>query len=197
MLKLFIKSHDISDGCISFYIWVRAWLHKLVSPLKLAEKKKNQPQVFFFNPSAPLIGSVDSTICQEINLDFLEKFSKVLSFSRERGWHFQLLLGDKRSIAGSSFCVWFNHVWVFGFVVYQSMWRFRFICFRNRRFRVSKRIHLVSFSGVDLVISLHTTIIQGFRVSGIHLQELSEYQAASLLLWLQTIIESSTVKVKE
>ena len=196
MLKLFIKSHDISDGCLFFYIWVCAWLHKLVSPLKLAGKK-NQPQVFFFNPSAPLIGSVDSTIRQEINLDFLEKFSKVPSFSRERGWHFQLLLGDKRSIAGSSFCVWFNHVWVFGVVVYRSLWRFRFVCFGNWGFQVSKRIHLVSFSGVNPVISPHTTIIQGFRVSGIHQQELSEYQAASLLLWLQTIIESLTVKVEE
>ena len=144
MLKLFIKSHDISDGCISFYIWVRAWLHKLVSPLKLAGKK-NQPQVFFFNPSAPLIGSVDSTIRQEINLDFLEKFSKVPSFSRERGWHFQLLLGDKRSIAGSSFCVWFNHVWVFGFIVYRSMWRFRFVCFRNQRFGSLKEYILFFF----------------------------------------------------
>ena len=37
------------------------------------------------------------------DLDFLEKFSKVLSFSRERGWHSQLLLGDNKSIAGSSF----------------------------------------------------------------------------------------------
>ena len=30
----------------------------------------------------------------------------------------------KRSIAVSSFCAWFNHVWVFRFVVYRSMWRF-------------------------------------------------------------------------
>ena len=41
------------------------------------------------------------------------------------------------------------------------------------------------------------TVIQRFGVSGIHQQELSEYQAASLLLWLQTIIELSIVKVKE
>ena len=125
------------------------------------------------------------TIHQEINLDFLEKIFKVLSFSRERGWRFQLLLCDKRSIASSSFCVWFNHVWVFRFVVYRSMWRFRFVCFGNRGFQVSKRIRLVSFSGVNAVISPCTTIVQGFRVSGIHQQELSECQAASLLLWLQ------------
>ena len=111
------------------------------------------------------IRSVDSTICQEINLDFLEKFSKVLSFTRERGWHFQLLLCDKRSIASSSFCVWFNHVWVFRFVVYQSMWRFRFICFGNQGFRVSKRIHLVSFSrGRSSYFTTHNNCsrVQGF-----------------------------------
>ena len=32
---------------LSYYIWVHAWLHKLVSPLKLAEKNFFWPQVFF------------------------------------------------------------------------------------------------------------------------------------------------------
>ena len=77
------------------------------------------------------------------------------------------------------------------------MWRFGFISFGNQGFQVSKRICLVSFSGVDTVISLCTTVVQRFRVSVIHQQELSEYQAASLFLWLQMIRELSTVKVKE
>ena len=109
------------------------------------------------------IGSVDSTIRQEINLDFLEKFSKVLSFSRGRGWHFQLLLCDKRSIAGSSFCVWFNHVWVFRFVVYRSMWRFRFVCFGNRGFQSLKEYVLFLFLGS---IQLFHCTWQSFKGSG-------------------------------
>ena len=51
-----------------------------------------------------------------------------------------------------------------------------------RGFGSLKEYVLFLFSGVDPVISLCTMIIQGFRVSGIHQQELSECQAASLLL---------------
>ena len=42
-----LAAYDSMNCHLSYYIWVHAWLHKLVSPQKLAEKK--------INPCTPLV----------------------------------------------------------------------------------------------------------------------------------------------